>query len=250
MISPILEKIIFQPVQLPRDHRYDFEQPFEEYFLQPEDGVLINALHFKAEQSRGVILYFHGNKDNLERWGRIVAPLTRLNYDVFAMDYRGYGKSTGDRSEEALYRDAQYVHQFVTGQLKPEQLILFGRSLGTGIASWLAGQTRVHKLILETPYYDMADLVFRFIPWKKSGYKLEYSFKSHTYLRKSEFPILILHGTSDRVVPFSSGKKLFESTGNPQASLVSIEGGSHNDLYKYEVYWKQLNQFINGNATP
>lgn len=240
----ILEKIIFRPVLLPNEHVFTFDNPFEELFLEPENGVSINALYFKIENPKGVILYLHGNKDNLERWGKIASGLTRFKYDVFVLDYRGYGKSIGERTEENLYKDALFCYNYLTDQFNHHNIIIYGRSLGTGIASWLAAKVKTSRLILETPYHDMHELILAHLPWKPAKLNLNYTLRSNKYLKKSEFPILFLHGTKDGVVPYSSGKKLFESIGNPYASMVSLVGGKHNDLSKFEEYWKSVEKFL------
>ena len=103
------EKVVFLPVILPHDHTYDFENDFEEYLWDtPFDGK-INVLHFRIKNPKGVIAYFHGNADNLHRWGKIAVEFTKFGYDVLVMDYRGYGKSSGPRNEEYLYSDAQFL---------------------------------------------------------------------------------------------------------------------------------------------
>ncbi|NOY48554.1 MAG: alpha/beta hydrolase, partial [Chlorobi bacterium] len=104
------EKILFRPTVLTQDYKYNFSYPFEELFLKTEDDAVINALHFKARNSKGVILYFHGNAGDLSRWGTITEYFVSMNYDVLVMDYRTYGKSTGVLSEEALHKDAQMCY--------------------------------------------------------------------------------------------------------------------------------------------
>lgn len=244
ILDTLLEKILFRPVLLPQDHVYAFEHDFKELFLKPEPDVSINAIHFKLKNPKGIILYFHGNKDNLERWGKISSALTHYNYEILVMDYRGYGKSTGLRTEENLYQDALYCYNFVKDNLGHENIVIYGRSLGTGIASWLAAKIKSSRLILETPYTDMRELFLSHLPWKPSKLTLNFKLRSIAYLKKSEFPILIVHGTKDGVVPFTLGKKLYESIGNPNASFIVLQEGKHNDLYKFEDYWKNIEKFV------
>ena len=117
MIYFLQEKLIFLPTSLSQNHEYQFSEPFEEFFLQSNDGARLNALHFKRKDPLGVILYFHGNAGNLDRWGEIGMSLSRsLNYDVVIMDYRTYGKSKGYLSEEALHADGQLFYDYVSKQ--------------------------------------------------------------------------------------------------------------------------------------
>ena len=244
MLENLLEKILFRPVVLPQDFRYSFESPFTEYFLEPEKDVSINVLHFKAKDSKGLLLYFHGNKDNLNRWGAIAQEFTTLDLDVVILDYRGYGKSMGIRSEESLYQDALFCYEDTIKRYNPKEIILMGRSLGTGIASWLANKVQKSKLILETPYYDMQDLMGAYLPKKLLKAKLSFHLRTHEYLKKTNFPILILQGTKDGVVPHKSAQKLYKSLDNPNASFITFKGGNHNNLVKFPKYWPQIKKFI------
>ena len=108
------ESMLFLPTTLPQDHTYSFKHNFEELFLTADDGAVLNGIHFKLEEPKGVILYFHGNAGDLQRWGTITSYFVEKNYDVVVMDYRTYGKSTGDRSEEAFYSDGQLFYNYTT----------------------------------------------------------------------------------------------------------------------------------------
>lgn len=244
-IQTLIEQIVFRPTKLEDNYVFKFDVDFEELYFYPEKGATINALHFKAKNTKGIILYFHGNKDNLVRWGKIASGLLRFQYDVMVIDYRGYGKSEGERTEENLYSDALFCYSKMIEKHSPKEIILYGRSLGTGIASWLAGKVNPTKLILETPYYDMHDLIGSFVPQVLYKNKLKLKFRSYSYLQKTNFPILILHGTSDRVVPYKSGKKLYESITRTGVLFYTIVGGSHNDLSNFPDYWNEVQNFLN-----
>ena len=127
---------------------------------------------------------------------------------------------------------------------KPKQIIIFGRSLGTGIASWLASRAKPELLILETPFCSMYNLVGTFLPEFFYKNKLKYHFNSYLYLKNTEFKILIIHGTKDETVPYSSGLKLFEKINNINKTFCSIEGGKHNNLGSFEEYHNILYKFL------
>lgn len=146
------EKLIFLPTPLEQEYVFKFEHDFEEVFLSAADGAVINALHFKANDPKGIVLYFHGNAGNLSRWGEITGFFVDLDYDVFVMDYRTYGKSTGDLSEQVLYDDAQMCYDHVLKHYKASDISIYGRSLGTGMATFLASKNEARQLILETPF--------------------------------------------------------------------------------------------------
>jgi len=228
------EKLLFLPTQLEQDFKFEFQYPFEELFLKPDRETIINALHFKAENPKGVILYFHGNADNLSRWGTIVTYFVKRNYDVLIPDYRTYGKSKGKLSEAVFYTDAQYCYDYLLEQYPEDHITLYGRSLGTGIASKIAADNTPKQLILETPYYSIADVANHRIPMFPVSRLLKYKFPTYKYLSKVNCPITIFHGTEDRVVPYSSGDKL--RTTNKTIDFITIKGGKHNNLVTFKTY--------------
>lgn len=229
------EKILFLPTELPQDYSYSFEYPFEELFLSPENGVSINALHFKAESPKGVILYFHGNAGDLSRWGTIAQHFVYLGYDVFIMDYRTYGKSTGPLNEQSFYDDAHYCYKFLLEQYPEEQIVVYGRSLGTGMATYLASKHQPKQLILETPYHSILDVAQHRFPLLPVSLLLKYKFPSYDYISDVDCPITIFHGTDDSVVPYSSAQKL-KSLAPSGTEFVTIDGGGHNNLIEFQTY--------------
>lgn len=234
------EKLMFLPTTLKQEYQYQFDYRFEELFFETEKGAIINALHFKAEQSKGVILYFHGNAGDLSRWGKITSYFVEKSYDVLVMDYRTYGKSTGKLTEAAFYKDAQYCYDYLLKQYPEHDINLYGRSLGTGLASYLASKNQPKQLILETPYYSILDVAKHRFPIFPVEPLLKYKFPTYKYLLKTTCPITILHGTDDKVVPYSSGKKLSE-LGIGNLDFITIEGGDHNNLVEFETYHHTTN---------
>ncbi len=228
------EKLLFLPTTLEQDYQYKFDYPFEELFLKTEDAT-INALHFKGENPKGVILYFHGNAGDLSRWGKITEYFVTQHYDVLVMDYRTYGKSIGKLSENAFYKDAQFCYNFLVQQYLEEDITLYGRSLGTGIAANLASINQPKQLILETPYYSILDVAEQRFPMFPVKQLLKYQFPTFKYLPKTSCPITIIHGTEDKIVPYTSGKKLL-GLKLQNLDFKTVEGGNHNNLIEFEDY--------------
>ena len=241
------EKVVFLPVILPHDHTYDFENDFEEYLWDtPFDGK-INALHFRIKNPKGVIAYFHGNADNLHRWGKIAVEFTKFGYDVLVMDYRGYGKSSGPRNEEYLYSDAQYFYDFAKENYGENKIIVYGRSLGGAFATKITGENQPKMVILEATFYNLQDIVNRWLPGKvtdKVSPKMTYHFLSNQNILKVKVPLYHFHGTKDSVVPLKSGKKLFEVFEKEHPKIpkkfIEIKGGTHEDLIKYDEFVEEM----------
>lgn len=236
------EKILFLDEQLPDNHVFRFDNT-EEINLQTKDGALLNALHFKlAQNSKGLILYFHGNAGSIEKWGAIVEPLMKYGYDLLLVDYRGYGKSRGERTAKALYSDAILWLKEAEKRKAQGKLLIYGRSLGCTFASYTAAQNSADALILESPFHSLRSIVKNKYPIFPANFLLHFRFPSYQYFEKVQKPILLFHGTDDEVVPFSEGQALAAS--NPRTQFVSIQNGHHNDLAKYDEYWNSLSQFL------
>ncbi len=237
------EKMLFFPTVLEQDYVFEFSKPFEELFLKTDNDVVINAIHFKTENPKGVILYFHGNAGDLSRWGWIAEYFVERQYDVLIMDYRTYGKSTGKLSEPALYNDARYCYDYLKARYAEKDITLYGRSLGTGIAAYLASQSEPNQLILETPYYSITDVAKTRFPVLPVETLLKYKLPTHQYLEEVSCPITILHGTDDVVVPISSAEKLLKLH-KENLNFISIDGGEHNNLIEFEAYHRTINKVL------
>lgn len=236
------DKIIFKPTVLAQDYTFEFETPFEEIFLETPQNGRIHSIWFKNKNPKGVIVYFHGNKAGLERWGNITEYFAKKNYDVFVMDYRGYGKSTGELNEKLLYKDAQTVYDFVKKSYKEADIIIYGRSLGSGIATNIASKNHPKQVILETPYYSIIDIADSWLPIIPE-FIYEYKIRSGDFIKKVSCPVTIFHGTKDRVVPISSAKKLFDSANFPK-EFVIIEAANHSNINAFEAYHEKIDELL------
>lgn len=235
------EKLIFQSVKLSENHQFSFNIPFNEYLIRTIDNEHINALLFKTESFRpkGLIIYFHGNADNLERWGNYAVDFTSLGYDVLMIDYRGYGKSSGIPSEEAIYNDAELIWAWAKRKFEYSKWILYGRSLGAAVASHLAAKVNPDLLCLETPFDDLNSArANALIP-----FKLKYKFANKDHLSKVDCKIFIIHGTRDWIVPVSSALSLKPLLKKGDQIFIIPKGG-HKNLRKFKIYHEKLREFL------
>lgn len=239
------ESILFQGDPLKETHEFDFAFPFHEISLDVEDGARLHGLLLKTDSSKGLILYFHGNRGNLERWGLIADDIrNKYGYDVLVMDYRGYGKSRGERSEQALYQDATVVYDYAKHELHYDQIIIHGRSLGTAISTYLATQRDAMHLILETPMTNIRAVIptLDLLLIKKSW--LQYEFNSLSRIDTVLCPITIFHGTDDRIVPYKLGNHLYLEIDQSEKKIITINQGKHNNLDTFDIYQQAMERIL------
>lgn len=241
------EKLIFQSRTLPVNYSYSFNQPFQEYFIPTSDKESLNALFFPSPSpSKGLILYAHGNADNLERWGKYAKDFTSLGYDILMHDYRGYGKSTGTPNENDFYRDANDILQWAQYHLKYTRLIFYGRSMGSAVASHLATEENPDLLILETPFDEIKNVVYWPLKPLVNIFPLKTNFSNKNSLHKTRCKTIIFHGTEDWVVPLSSALKLKPLLRN-EKDFIIIDGAGHRNLSDFPSYHSNLARILNEN---
>ncbi|HET6371185.1 MAG TPA: alpha/beta hydrolase, partial [Nitrospiria bacterium] len=223
---------------------------FEDVYLNTSDGVKINGWFVPSSGARTTLLWFHGNAGNI---GHRVEPLHRmhdaLNANILMIDYREYGKSEGKVSEEGTYRDAiaAYDYLLTRSDVDPEHIVLFGQSLGAGVAVELALKRKAAGLILEAPFTSIAAMAKAALPWLPIGGLISTRYDNLSKIARINVPLLILQGDRDEVVPYAQGRKLFEAAKEPK-TFYTIAGAGHNDTYLVggEAYHRALSRFIEG----
>lgn len=242
------EKMIFYPQVLPQDYQYRFGVPFEERNYTTPDGVALNTLFFPVttpeKQSKGIILYFHGNAGSLAGWGSAAKTYTDMGYDVLIMDYRGFGKSGGRISSEAqLFADAQLLYDNLKQDYSEDKIVVLGYSIGTGVASHLASQNSPKLLILQAPYSSLADLARAIYTPLAPTFLLTYRLDNYAYVQNVSAPIVIYHGNRDEVVPYEQGKKL-STVLKPNDQFVTLVGQGHMGITHNLDYQQSLKAIL------
>lgn len=239
------EKFMFHPETLPTDYQFKFSTPFRELSIPMNKTDTINIVQFLPPSgvAKGVVLYFHGNRGNINRYAKYAVNFTKNDYQVWMIDYPGYGKSTGKLTEESLYKQALELYKLANSKFSGDSIILYGKSLGSGIAAFVASKKINKRLILETPYYSMTDLFHHYAPVYPTGRMGKFKIPTFSYLRSTRSPITIFHGTDDGVVPYANGSKLKRSMKKGD-EFVTIQGGSHNNLNDFEHYHAKLDSLL------
>ncbi len=230
----VQDKFIFKPEKLPVDFKFSYDVPFEELFFDIEPGVRINGLHFYVKDPLGLILYFHGNSRSIKGWAKYARDFYRYGYDVVLVDYRGFGKSTGKRSEAKML-SMQFVYQRLAQQYHEHHILVYGRSIGSGFAAKIASENSPRYLILDAPYYNFKKVVKRFLPLLPVKYVLRYHLRTDRWIRHVNCHTYIIHGTKDWLIPVRHSEKLQQL--NPgKITLLRINGGGHNNLPSFPEY--------------
>jgi len=230
------ESLIFHPTPLSADYR--FAVPDVTEVRIPVDGATLSALHFKQTNPKGVVFFLHGNAGNLDSWVTSVDFYRRVNYDLFIIDFRGFGKSTGRiESEAQLHHDVQQAWEFIAPQYAGKKLVVVGRSLGTGLATAFSIAAKPDLTVLVSPYLSLNAMAQARYPWLPSVLN-RYPMRSDEWLPKINTPVLILHGSIDGVIPLAQGEALART--RPRTELIVVPDAGHNDIHKFPLYLNSL----------
>lgn len=239
------EKLLFHPVPLAKDFKFKFDAPFREINIAMNAADTLNIIRFLPHDSipKGVVIYFHGNSGNVSRYAKYAANFTKYGYEVLMPDYPGYGKTTGKLTEENMYRQAKEVYKLAHSRFSADSIIVYGKSLGTGIASYIAAKENCAQLILETPYYSIPGLFSSYAPIYPTGRMSYFKFPVGQYLKEVKEPVTIFHGTSDDVIPYRCASKL-KNVLKRGDEFISIDGGDHNNLNDFPAFHKKLDSVL------
>ncbi len=221
---------------------------FDDVFFQTSDGLRLHGWFIPHPRAQITLLWCHGNAGNIShRLENIRLLNARLPIHIFIFDYRGYGQSEGQVSEEGTYRDAEAALAYLRSRadVDPKKIVLFGRSLGAAVAAELAIREGGLALILETPFASIREMARQAFPFLPVGPLLRIRYDVVEKVKRIRMPLLVIHGDRDDIVPFEQGKKVFEAAQEPK-EFYTIHGASHNDTYAVggEAYFARLKGFI------
>ncbi|MCB2182513.1 MAG: alpha/beta hydrolase [Desulfobulbaceae bacterium] len=219
---------------------------YESITFSASDGVQLSAWLVPAEPSMGIVLFCHGNAGNISHRLETIEIINRLGYSIFIFDYRGYGMSEGTPSEEGTYRDVEAAWNYLLKHQKvePSEIILFGRSLGGAIASWLAARTTPKACILESCFSSVCDMAASLYPFLPTRLLCRFSYNTLENSGKISAPLLVIHSPDDDVVPFSHGREIFNHANEPK-TFLQISGNHNNGfLVTGKRYENGLNNFL------
>jgi len=225
---------------------------FENVSFETSDRIELSGWFIPCAGASGVILFCHGNAGNISHRLESVQQFHRLGLDVFIFDYRGYGQSKGKPTEQGTYKDAEAAWRYLieTRQMNPDQIVVFGRSLGGAIASWLAQTHPPRALILESTFTSLPDIAATLYPYLPVRWLSRFKYDTAEYLGRVDCPVLIVHSRDDEIMPFEHGRQLFEAAKEPKRFLEI--SGTHNEgfITSGRHYEEGLNAFILEHIVP
>jgi len=249
LVRLLENRLIYFPPRYPTGfvppQRYGLQ--VDEVWITTADGVKLGAYFLPHPSSPKVLLWFHGNADNIGFGLEQMKALATLDVNILALDYRGYGKSGGSPDEAGLYRDADAAYRDLaeTRHFKPENVIIYGHSLGGAVAVDLASKRECGGLIVESSFTSGRDMARRMFSIPLLAYVTKSRFDSIEKIRRVRSPVLVIHGTRDALIPFFMGEALYQAAPEPKV-FFGVEGAGHNDVCAVggERYLRQLKEFI------
>lgn len=229
----------FRPEKLHDSFKYKYPFPFEELDFEMEDGAHINALYFQVPNTRGVVYYLKGNSKSIKGWGKFAKDFLSNGYDFVVMDYRGFGKSRGKRTQEKIFGDAQHLYKWLGARYPESKIIIYGRSWGSGVAARIAAWNHPRMLILDSPYYSFHYNINRYLFFTPLKWLLRYDIRTDQYLQAVTCPVHIIHGTRDRLISFDQSVKLKERYPS-KIELHAVPGARHNNLPEFREFFETL----------
>jgi len=227
------ERLLFFPVRLPADHRFDAGADVQERWVDVP-GARLSALHLQRPGAKGVVFYLHGNAGNLDSWFVNADFWRGTGFDLFMLDYRGYGKSTGRIQGQAqLEADVRAAWATVAPQYAGRRVVLFGRSLGSGLAAGLAADVQPDLTVLVSPYTSLRALARQHYPWVPAAL-LRYPLATDEALAHVRTPVLLAHGGRDDLIPADHSRQLAVIA--PRATLLLVPEAGHNDIQLFPAY--------------
>jgi len=240
------EKFLFHPDPLSKDFEFKFKLPFREVNIPMSARDTVNMIQFYPANAvaKGVVLYFHGNLGNVIRYEKYANNFLKNGYEVWMPDYPGYGKTTGKLTEENMYRQAREVYNLAHSKFSADRIFVYGKSLGSGVAAFIAAKKDCNTLILETPYYSIPDLFSTYAPIYPTGRMSHFKFAVGEYVKNIKEPVIIFHGTADKTIPYRSAAKL-KKVLKPGDEFISIKNAGHNNLNVFPIFQQKIDSVLN-----
>ena len=238
------DRIIFHAEKLPVNYRFLFNNDFDEINLETQDNKILNGLHFKVDDPKGVVLYFHNHAGNIEHWSRSAVFINHLKYDALLMDYRGFGKSTGSYNEKLMLEDSILWYDYASKMYDESVITVYGRGIGATFATYVSSLNNPKRLILESPMYDLlftSRYYYPYVPFK--SWIAKYKFDTAAFIKNVNCKIFIFHGKLNTLVDYRNSVEL-EKLAKDNTELYIIPDGNHYNLVNHKTYLNKVNEIL------
>jgi pimeloyl-ACP methyl ester carboxylesterase len=242
--------LYFQPKALDAKHVFTFpvRMKFSSVKIPFDGDTQIDVVKFNADSEyvkpKGVVLFFHGNRFNVEHYSTYAPYFTKHGYEVWMPDYPGYGRSTGEIEAGILNDLSIQLYQMARQQFEPGQIIIYGKSLGTGIASYLASERDCRHLILETPYYSLSSLTQSYAWFLPIPMLIRYNLKTGEHFEEISAPVTVMAAEDDELIPLDNTLRLLPKM-KKDDQFVVIKGAKHNSLADADKYHQIIHTILN-----
>jgi len=219
---------------------------YESIAFATADGKELHGWFIPAANAKAVVIFCHGNAGNISHRLDSIGIFHDLGLSTFIFDYRGYGNSRGRPSEKGTYRDVEAAWRYLTEtrQVRPDTIVVFGRSLGAAVAAWMARTQTPKALILESAFFSFCDVAAHHYPYVPVRLLARFDYDTAGHVRRVKCPVLIVHSPNDEIIPFSHGKRLFEVAKEPKQFLEIIGGHNEGFIISGRRYRNGLARFL------
>ncbi len=240
ILYAVQENFIFKPSPMGASAGFNFG---DEVWISVANDIRLHGLFYREENSRGVLLYWHGNRGNVRWCQRQAKMFAGLGYDILMVDYRGYGLSEGQiESSDQLYTDIQQVYDYLKQWYSDSQIVVVGYSLGTGMASYLAANNSPKGLVLVAPFVSITDMKDRYLPIVPDAL-VRFPLDNFDHLSRTSSPVIIFHGTDDEVIPYECSVRL-QAAYADKVTLVRLPGTGHRQAIFHSSIIDEMKDFL------
>jgi len=239
------DRLVYFPIKDIVVNPHNIGLEYESIFIEVDDGVKIHAWYIPKKGAKTTLFFLHGNAGNISHRLDSIKLFNSLGMNVFIFDYRGYGNSDGSANEQNTYDDARSAWEYLLKSkgLKPEELVIFGRSLGGTIAANLGSRVKPKAMILESTFSTVDKLASDIFPYVPK-YLIRFKYETTKHLKDIKYPILIVHSVDDNIIPYRFGEEVFKNANEPK-TFVQISGGhNHGFLQSKDIYLPALKKFL------
>lgn len=247
------DSILFYPVNIADYTSYAY---FQEINIKDSSGNIINGIELNHHNRKKVVLYFHGNGGSIwvKRFEKIVKIIDTLNYNMLAIDYTGYGKSTGIASINHLYSNANAIYEYAINKYSADSIFIWGYSIGSIPSCRLASEGKGNKIIIESGLTYSDEVVMNVVKNNTNGFQRMFiriqmdetlKFSPQEDIKKSKQPFLFIHGDMDEMIPIEQALVNYQSVSNANKKIYTVKNVGHNDTDEYrDEYFNILNSFL------